>query len=409
MAGLVEDLTPREDALSLVSSALGFPWGIHGGDNALCVQGCRILKDIVSDEDFPPFPRSTRDGYAVLSSDCFGASAGNPAFLRLAGEVPMGVPPSFRLNAGECALIHTGGILPEGSDAVVMMEDTDSAGDWVELKNAVQKTDNTVSCGEEFSRGDVLLQAGRKIDFRTSGLLAMAGVMEAESAALRVGIISTGDEIVPPGTMPLPPGKFRDVNSALLTSLIRGEGYQVSYYGIAEDSKNLLASVLEKALSECGTVVISGGSSVSMRDHCSSILEDLPEPGLLIRGILMSPGKPTLIAGLKDEKKLVLGLPGHPFSCFLSAYTVLLPLLNAMIWGKPQGSWRKIFLPSEETVFGHSGIEEFIPCILREGRVFPYPVKSSFSKALALSDGLYRLPASQETIRSGEEAEIWLW
>lgn len=409
MAGFVEALTPREKALAHVAAVLHFPW--QGTEESVPSDSCfgRILRPLPAGENFPPFPRSTRDGYAVASADCLGAAPGSPAYLTLAGEIPMGSAPSISIRRGECALIHTGGILPEGADAVVMVEDTEGAGNWVEVKKAVQKAENTVQPGEEFFAGDTLLKAGQKLGFRTAGLLAMAGIRQTSIARLTVGIISTGDEIAPPDTVRLPSGKVRDVNASMLSALLSGEGYSVKNYGIAEDTRESLAGFLRAALRECDVVAISGGSSVSMRDHCSSILEDLPDPGLLVRGILMSPGKPTLIAGAKKDKKLVLGLPGHPFSCFISAYTVLLPLLNCLLWGEPAGSWKQVRVPVQEPVFGHTGIEEFIPCVLRNGRAFPFPVKSSFSKALAEADGLFRLSASHETIRQGEEAEIWLW
>jgi len=409
LAGFVEALTPREKALSYAASAFGFPW--RGGEISVPSDSCsgRILRSVTACEDFPPFSRSTRDGYAVASADCLGAAPGSPAFLTLAGEIPMGSAPSLSIGSGQCALIHTGGILPEGADSVVMAEDTEGAGNWIEVKKAVQKAENTVRQGEEFSVGDTLLMAGQKVDFRTAGLFAMSGIRQAFIARLTVGIISTGDEIAPPDTVHIPAGKVRDVNSSMLSALLAGEGCTVKSFGIAEDTRESLAAALREALIESDVVVISGGSSVSTRDHCSSILEALPHPGLLVRGILMSPGKPTLIAGMKEERKLVLGLPGHPFSCFISAYTVLLPLLNGLLWGSTEGPWKRLFVPVQEPVFGHTGIEEFIPCVLRNGRAFPFPVKSSFSKALAEADGLFRLSASQEIIRQGEEAEIWLW
>ena len=123
----------------------------------------------------------------------------------------------------------------------------------------------------------------------------------------------------------------------------------------------------------------------------------------------MSPGKPTLIAGMAEAKKLVLGLPGHPFSCFISAYSVLLPLLNSLIWGELKGPWKSLRVTVQEPVFSHTGVEEFIPCVLKEGAARPFPVKSSFARALSEADGIFRIPVDQETVRPGEEAEVWLW
>ena len=410
MAGVLQDLTPREEGIAAVSRALAFPWAF--GERTLPFEeaaGRRIMRAIIAPEDFPPYDRSTRDGYAVRSVDSHGATPANPVFLREAGEVVMGRLPTFALGSTECALIHTGGILPSGADAVVMTEDAEATKGWLEIRRAVQRMENVLSAGEEFRAGDVLLPAGRRLDFRTLGLLAMAGIGSVPLPDITVGIVSTGDEIVPAGTARLRPGQFRDVNSVLLASSLREEGYTSRFFGIAGDDRESLRSVLFRAMDECDVVLVSGGSSVSMRDHSSSIMEELPAPGLLVRGILMSPGKPTLIAGMARERKLLFGLPGHPFSCFVSWYAVALPLLNAMIWGSAEGTWTSVHLPAAETIFAQAGVEEFTPGRIEKGRVVPLPVKSGFAGALTHAHGLCRLPASQETVRAGEEVELWLW
>ena len=410
MAGFVEELTPRETALHKTAVFLGFPWDMrlrHVPPSSF--NGLVAGADILSPEEFPPFSRSTRDGYAVKSSDLFGAAPGNPAFLRLAGEVSMGALPSISVAEGQCALIHTGGVLPEGADSVVMAEDSVPAGDWVELRKAVQIRENVTVRGEEFQKGDMLLKRGRKLDFRSAGLLALAGVTSVPVVDCRIGILSTGDEIVPCGTAELAPGQFRDVNGSLLQALLTGEGYTAEYLGIGKDSRDDLHRVVGEAMEMCDVVLVSGGSSISERDYCSRILGQYSDPGFLIRGILMSPGKPTLIGGLRNRKKLLMGLPGHPFSCFIAAYAVLLPLLKGMITGELSGPWKQAVLPAGSPVFGHAGVEEFVPCTLESGRAFPAPVKSSFSRALSETQGLFRLSAGTETVREGEEAEVWLW
>ena len=397
-------------AIEYTAASLSFPW--HGNEklrNLDAAEGCILAKNIHTSEDLPPFNRSTRDGYAILSEDSYGASQSNPAFLTICGEVPMGSVPTFALNKGECALIHTGGVLPAGADSVVMIENVEQTGKWLEIRKAVQKGENIISRGEEFLADSLLLKKGVQIDFKSSGLLAAAGISKAPVQHVKVGIISTGDEIVPCETRLLNPGQFRDANAFILSSLLRRYGYEPVYLGIVEDSSDALEKALFRALKECDVVLLSGGSSVSTRDHCSTILESLEEPGLLVRGILMSPGKPTLIAGIKEKEKLVMGLPGHPFSCFLSAFTVFLPLAHAMITGSVESPWKSVALPVADSVFGHSGIEEFLPCALRDGKVFPLPVKSSFAKALGEADGLLRLSTSRETVRPGEEVEVWLW
>ena len=410
MAGFVEELMPRERAIACVADALAFPWTLK--TRRLSVSGGgigRLLKNMTTPENFPPRPRSTRDGFALRSADTFGAGSGSPAFLRIVGEVPMGSEPGFAVASGECAVIHTGGILPEGADGVLMAEDADSAGSWIEARASVQRGGNLLRTGEEFSEGSLLLPRGARIDWRSAGLLAMAGEMFPEVPDLRIVILSTGDEILSSDTKSLPPGKFRDVNSHILTSLLRKEGYECTFSGIVPDTAEALEAALSAALAEGDVVILSGGSSVSARDHCSTLLSSLASPGLLVRGILMAPGKPALIAGMKEEKKLVLALPGHPFSCFVTAWTVLLPLISSLIWGEVMEPWKKVLLPLEAPLFGHTGMEEFVPCSISGGKALPSPIQSSFSKALFEADGLFHLPASCETLRAGEEAEIWLW
>lgn len=410
MSGVIENLTPREAAMESVALALRFPWRM--AEKSLLLQefqAGRPLHPVHAAEDFPPCARSTRDGYAVRSMDTNGATEGSPSFLRVIGEISMGKTPSFALRSAECALIHTGGILPEGADAVVMAEDVEAAQGWLEVRRAVQRKENTLSPGEEFRKGDTLLPSGSMADFRSFGVLAMAGVCALAFPQVTVGILSTGDEIVPADTPELCPGQFRDVNGALLQSLLYREGYTSKLFGIVRDEREPLRRAIYKALDECDVLLVSGGSSVSTRDHCSSIMEELPSPGLLVRGVLMSPGKPLLIAGMAEEQRMIFGLPGHPFSCFVACYTVVLPLLHAMIWGDIRGPWKSLVVPAGGTVFGHTGVEEFIPCRIREGRAVPVPVKSGFVGSLPATDGLFRLPVSRETAREGEEVELWLW
>ena len=410
MAGFVRELTDRMSAIEYAAASLSFPWqGNESSRDLDAAEGLTLARDILAPEDFPPFDRSTRDGYALISEDSYGASQSNPAFLTIRGEVPMAAVPSFSLSEGECALIHTGGVLPAGADAVIMLENVERTGNWLEIRKAVQKGENIVFRGEEFSAGAILLPKGVQVDFKSSGVLAAAGISKAPVQHVKVGILSTGDEIVPCETRSLNPGQFRDANANILSSLLRRHGYEPVYFGIVEDSKVSLEKALYRAMEEFDVVLLSGGSSVSTRDHCSTILECLEAPGLLVRGILMSPGKPTLIAGIKEKQKLVMGLPGHPFSCFLAAYTVFLPLAHAMNTGAIVSPWRSVVLPVSESVFGHSGIEEFLPCALRDGKAVPLPVKSSFAKALGQADGILRLSSSRETVRPGEEVEVWLW
>ncbi len=410
MAGFVRELLARERAIQLIQESLAFPWtfppDIRKLEDAL---GHYIQTSISSTEDYPPKPRSLRDGYAVRAADLAGTSSNTPSFLHQVSEVPMGLIPDFCLDPMNAAKIHTGGFLPEGADAVIMLEDTDLAGDWIEIRKAVQTGENVMGQGEEISKDMAVFHAARKVDYRSIGILTTLGVESVPVISPKIGVFSTGDEIVEVGQSPLSPGKIRDVNSWMLHSLLSERGFDSKRLGIVPDSRKVLESSFNSALDEFDVILISGGSSVSVRDFTFEILSGLPSPGLLVRGINISPGKPTLIGGCLTEKKLVFGLPGHPLSCSIVALTLVLPLLMRMC-GLPLGTSQSTVLKQAslgEDVIGKSGIEEFIPAFQRDEQVFPMMAKSGYVGALRDADYLIRLDSSTETVRKGESVLLW--
>ena len=411
MSGLVKELLSRDESLDFVSHVLSFPWKTRNYEVALENANRMLLaEDISANTPYPPYDRSLRDGYAVNSTDVSGASSSFPVYLNLDGKISMGEIPSADLLPGSAMEIYTGGILPEGADSVVMVEDTELSEKWLEVRSSVQNGDNILKMGEEVKKNQHLLKGGSLIDFCSIGVLATFGFRRIKVIDLKVGIISTGDEVVPVDKSPLPPGCIRDVNSWTLCSLLKDHGFNVKTYGIIPDKKNLLGSCISKAYSENDVVLISGGSSVSVRDFCSELIEDLPEPGLIVRGIQIRPGKPTLIGGSYEDKKLVIGLPGHPLSCSVVAYTIILPLLFRLISSRAMVPWKSLFLPLISDVHGKTGLEEFIPCHLDDsGRVIPKMAKSGYISAMYESSGLIRLSESVETVRKGEEVEVLLW
>ncbi|MCL2767823.1 MAG: molybdopterin-binding protein, partial [Synergistaceae bacterium] len=205
-------------------------------------------------------------------------------------------------------------------------------------------------------------------------------------------------------------GRVRDVNSWTVTSLLRQKGYTARQFGIVKDDKELLNSKVNEMLKTCDVAILSGGSSVSMRDHTADILSMMSEPGIIVHGIRLSPGKPTIIAGDKSNSRLAIGLPGHPLSCLAVMNTVVIPILSALLHGVPREPFRKLKLPMEYDVFGHTGIEELIPFrFSEESKVIPLPSKSGYVAALRDSSGFIRLGENVETLRKGEEAEVLLW
>ena len=411
MSGFVKEVTPRVNAVQYVAASLAFPWSVRNKDIPLAsALGKRISLDLSAEEQYPPFTRSLRDGYAVHSPDVVAATPGTPTFLNRVGDIPMGLVPELSIEPGQAVSIPTGGVLPKGADAVVMLENTTAAGAWIEVRNAVQSGDNVIHAGEEFSAGQKVLFSGDMVDFRTISILSTLGIRSVPSTDLKISILSTGDEIVPVETHPLPPGRIRDVNGWSVRSLLSRYGFEAEYRGILSDEGDNFESTVSAEIGKCDVLVLSGGSSVGVRDRCSSVLEKLPSPGLMVRGINIVPGKPTLIAGCLEEKKLVVSLPGHPLSCLTVAFVLLLPLLLRLIGAGEEECGTKMQLPMNRDMTARTGPEEFVPCrVTARGMIDPILAKSGYVSSLAEADGFLRIPEDRETIRAGETAEVWLW
>jgi molybdopterin molybdotransferase len=410
MSGFVEKVKSIDDCLDMAAASLGFPWEIQSRSISLDESFLtRAARDIASGEMLPPFTRSLRDGYAVRHSDTTGASPGSPVFLRLSGEVSMGNAPGFAVLREEAASIPTGGMMPEGADAVVMAEDTELSGEWIEVRAPVQRGENLVSAGEDVKRGEVLIHRGELIDAQTQGLLAASGVWKLESVDIKIGVLSTGDEIAPVSAASLPCGSVRDVNNHVIRSLLRRYGFASESFGIASDRWDELESRAGEVISKCDVTLISGGSSVGARDNTARILKSLPEPGLILHGINMSPGKPTLVGGSIADKKLAAGLPGHPLSCVTAVVFVILPMLLSLTGAKSPRVGRHSLMPLERDVHGRTGTDEFIPMALVGGAARPLSAQSGYASAMREADGFIRLRPDKETLRAGETADIWLW
>jgi molybdopterin molybdotransferase len=321
----------------------------------------------------------------------------------------MGSAPSIRLAMDETVSIPTGGMLPDGADSVVMAENTSLSGGWVEIRSPVRRGENVLSAAEEIASGDILLRKGEMIDRAVPGLLASFGITSVSVIDMRVGVISTGDEIVPAETPRLQNGSIRDANTSTVKSILKRYGMLSTAYGIASDCWEEIRTLAGKAIRERDVVLISGGSSVGARDQTARLIDEFSDSGPLVRGINMTPGKPTLIGGSKERKKLIIGLPGHPLSCLVSSIFVALPLINAMcgLGGRDVGKY--CVFPLAEDVPGRTGPDEFIPAMIGRDGVCPLAAKSGYVSAMRHADGFIRLRPDTETLRKGELAEVWLW
>jgi molybdopterin molybdotransferase len=379
--------------------------------------------DIFSPHPLPEFPRSTVDGYAVLARDTFGASDALPAFLSIVGEVPMGGAPAFVLLPGQCGLIHTGGMLPAGADAVVMLEHAQApiAGGGsalstpeVEVLRAVAPGENVITLGEDVSEGQLVLPSGRQIRPAEIGGLMALGILQLRVAAKpRVGLLSSGDEVIPVEDKPAP-GQVRDVNEHTLAGLVEQYGGEPVLYGIIPDQLAALQAAARLALAECSIVIITAGSSASTRDMTAEVINSLGEPGVLVHGINTRPGKPTII-GVCDDKP-VFGLPGNPVSALVNGYLFVAPVLEQLLGATPRP---RPVIRARLTVnlASKAGREDWWPVrLLRlappiedvEYRAEPIFGKSNMIFNLVAADGLLRIPADSTGLEAGENVEVWL-
>jgi molybdopterin molybdotransferase len=373
-----------------------------------------LAQDIAAAADVPEFARSTMDGYAVRSRDTFGAGAANPAWLTVCGEIAMGQEARVTLEPGQVMRIATGGMLPPGADAVVMLEYTQELADQtLEVYRSVAPGENVVQRGEDISADTVLLPAGLRLRPQDVGLLAALGVAEIPVRRRpRVAIIGTGDEIVPI-TSSLQPGQMRDANSYALGAQVAAMGGDPMLLGLVPDRLDALVDRLEGALVDADLILLSGGSSVGARDLAVAALQSFLEAAILVHGVAVSPGKPTILA--KVGSKPLFGLPGHPVSAMVIMEVLVRPLL-ARLSGQvnPYDSWgRTIMATLSRNLASTPGREDFIRVHLRADgdTVWAEPVlgKSGLISTMVKAEGLLRIPLNTEGLEKGETVAVLLF
>lgn len=367
-------------------------------------------QDIHAPEELPPFPRSTVDGYALRAADSFGASPALPALLRVAGELRMGEAARQSLTPGSAWLIHTGGMLPPGADAVIMLERTQTLADDVELLAPVAPGENVLLPGEDVAAGALLVAAGQTLRAQEIGGLLAAGVTQINVRVRpRVAILSSGDELVPPEATPAP-GQIRDINAHTLAALVSEAGGEPLHCGIARDEFDDYFDRARRGHAAADLLLLTAGSSVSARDLTRAVIGRLGAPGVLQHGLAVRPGKPTLLAVC--EGKAVIGLPGNPVSALLVARQILLPLLRH--WSgaapAPSASVRALLAANLSSA---SGREDTAPVRLRErdGQLLAEPVfgKSGLIFTLVGADGLVLVPLDSGGLRAGTMVEVQLF
>jgi molybdopterin molybdotransferase len=373
----------------------------------------RILaENIIAGESIPNFNRSTMDGFAIKASSSFGASEANPAYLEIKGTIGMGEIPIFSVGHGEAARIATGGMLPSGADAVVMVEHADFLDEsTIEVYKSVAPGQHVIMEGEDIQQYQKILFSGQKIRPQETGLLAAVGHQKVRVFKKpQVAIISTGDEVVDiqksPGL-----GQIRDINTYTLYGQVLQAGGIPKTYGIVHDNYQALYEVCTKALHETDMVLISGGSSVGARDFTIEVLSNMPDSEILVHGITISPGKPTILAN--SAGKPFWGLPGHVVSAMVVFESVTRSFLEK-IAGLSLEYHQRFFFKARMTrnVGSAHGRVEYIRVRLKEvdGALMAEPIlgKSGLIRTMIEADGLVAVDMNTEGLEKGEEVNVIL-
>ena len=403
---MLEVKTPQE-VLELIQKEFK-PLGLTEHVPLAAALGRVLAEPITAQEYVPDFDRSTVDGYACRASDTFGCSDAIPAILNVAGQVLMGEGADFVLSRDSCAYVPTGGAIPKEADCAVMIEYTEDYGDGtVGIMKPGAPGMNLIFRGDDVFPGKEILPAGRVLTAQDVGALAAIGKTSVPVVRrVKVGVISTGDELVQPDEIP-GPGQVRDVNSPLLTAMLTQFGAEAVNYGIVVDDEQLLRQRMQRAVQECDAVILSGGSSVGVKDVACRIIESMGE--LLLHGIAIKPGKPTILG--KAGNKPLIGLPGHPVAACFVAQLFVLPLLGRLM-GQKQEDYT-VTAELTESLGANHGREQINACHLHRegGKLLATPIrsKSGLITQLAGADGYFIISRDCEGLPRGAQVQVFLY
>lgn len=368
-----------------------------------------LAQDVQAPHPLPEFARSTVDGFAVKAADTHGASTTLPAYLTLSGEIRMGQVAEQALANAETILIHTGAMLPPGADAVVMLENTQQVKTGeVEIMRPVGAGENVIEIAEDVRAGEIVIPAGRRMRAQEiGGLLALGFTQVAVYNRPRVGIISTGDEVIPPDETPKL-AQVRDINSYTLQNIITRHGGEAILRGIAGDSLQTLQALVHAAHEEDDLIIVTAGSSVSARDLTAQAFETLGKPGILVHGIGIKPGKPTILAVADDVP--AVGLPGNPVSALVVGSIILPRILERLYGLPPEAGAAHVHARLTTNVPSQAGRDDYLPVRLwsDEAGLHAEPIygRSNLIFTLVRANGLIIIPSDSTGYEAGAMVRV---
>ncbi len=367
--------------------------------------GMVLACDIVSGEFVPDFDRSTVDGYAVSSREVFGCSDAIPALLTLQGEIAAGEDPKEAWSPGGCFYVPTGGALPKGTDAMVMIEYAERFSDGtIAIYKPSAPGQHIIFRGDDIKAGDLVAKKGTLITTKEIGALSALGIMQVPVFMKpKIGIISTGDELVRADEKPQG-AQIRDVNGPMLQSAIKEAGGQPIFYGIVKDEYDLLFESVKRAVEQCDMVILSGGTSVGSKDATQLVIEAQGE--VMVHGIAIKPGKPTIVGKIQD--KPVFGLPGHPLAAYFMYMVFVRELIQAMGGYKPES--KTVSATLARTIPSNEGREECVPVKLDTNNIAtPVTGKSGLITTLLNTHGYIRIERDCEGLAKGSQIQVILF